>query len=228
MSAVAQLDAVSKSYPAAGQGATAVPVLQGADLLIGAGEIVVVRGPSGSGKSTLLNLLGALDQPDAGKVVLGGRDLSLASDDELTRFRRDHIGFVFQFFNLIEGLTVLENVRLPLQLRGDSGQAEHARLMGLLGEVGLATRTDALPDQLSGGEQQRVAVVRALVHRPQLILADEPTGNLDEASAADVLDLLCSMVREAGTSLVLVTHSEQAAARGDRVLQVSQGKLLEA
>lgn len=192
-----------------------------------AGEFVVVLGPSGSGKSTLLNLISGIDAPAAGDVFIEGVSLTRFSDRDRTLFRRDHIGFVFQFFNLISTLTVLENVALPLELAGRSrqlaGQAAHAMLM----RVGLADRQDSFPDKLSGGEQQRVAIARALVHDPRLVLADEPTGNLDEHTGERVLTLLLALTRDAGKTLIMATHSPTVVPLADRVLRVHDGQLVE-
>ncbi|MBW3535795.1 MAG: ABC transporter ATP-binding protein [Gemmatimonadetes bacterium] len=202
-------------------------VLDGADAVLGRGESVALLGPSGSGKSTLLNLVSGIDRPDRGRVVVDGTDLTALSERERTLFRRRHIGFVFQLFNLIPTLTVLENLLLPLELKGKVGSAERARAGGLLDDVGLADREDAFPDRLSGGERQRVAVARALVHEPLLVLADEPTGNLDAAAGARVADLLDDLVRRRGATLLTVTHSPELAARADRVLGLRDGKLRE-
>ncbi len=203
-------------------------VLEEVAFEVEAGTIVAILGPSGSGKSTLLNLLAGMDAPDAGEVEVAGIALHALGERERTLFRRDRIGFVFQFFNLIPTLTVLENLLLPLELGGGATEADRARARELLARVGLADREDAWPDRLSGGEQQRVAVARALAHQPELILADEPTGNLDQATGAEVLDLLEALVRETGTTLLMVTHSVEAAARADRILEVRGGRIEEA
>jgi putative ABC transport system ATP-binding protein len=200
-------------------------VLDGAGASVAAGERVAILGPSGSGKSTLLNLVSGIDVPDAGSVRIGGADLTTMSERERTLFRRDHIGFVFQFFNLLPTLSVLENLLLPVELKGEVGAAGVRRAEGLLASVGLAERAAAFPDRLSGGEQQRVAIARALVHRPRLILADEPTGNLDEETGARVVDLLEDLVRRETLTLMVVTHEASLAARMQRVLRVSHGKL---
>ncbi len=203
------------------------PVLQGVDMDFARGERVALLGPSGSGKSTLLNLVSGIDAPDAGTVEVGGTELTGLSERERTLFRRRHIGFVFQFFNLLPTLTVEENLLLPLELAGRVGAAEHARALELLQAVGLRDRAGAFPDRLSGGEQQRVAVARAVVHRPLLVLADEPTGNLDAGTGLKVLDLLEGLVRESGTTLLMVTHSPEVAARCHRVLTLRDGVLVE-
>jgi len=202
-------------------------VLDGVDLAVDQRERVAIVGPSGSGKSTLLNLIGGIDRPDAGVVRLSGEEVSLLSERDRTLFRRKHLGFVFQFLNLIPTLTVLENLLLPLELNGQNGPEARERATSLLEEVGLADRAKTLPDRLSGGEQQRVAVARAIAHRPGLVLADEPTGNLDEDSGARVIGLLERLVDSDGLTLVLVTHSLELAARMDRVLRVSHGRITE-
>ena len=219
----AELRGVTKGYR---EGEREHHVLRELDLALAAGEILVVRGPSGSGKSTILNLVAGLDLPDRGDWWGGGRGVDYASDDERTLMRREHIGVVFQFFNLLEGLTVAENIRLPLELLGRAGAEHVAWIEQILDKLELHGREDSVPERLSGGERQRVAVARALSHRPALVLADEPTGNLDERTGESVLDLLCSLVREQGTSLIIVTHSDAAAARGDRVCRLKNGKLV--
>jgi putative ABC transport system ATP-binding protein len=198
-------------------------VLAGASATVAEGEFIALLGPSGSGKSTLLNLLGGLDQPDTGTVRIGGVDITELDEHARTLFRRHHIGFVFQFYNLIPTLTAAENILFPLELAGR--EASPALAGALLGRVGLGDRADSFPDRLSGGEQQRVAIVRALVHEPMLVLADEPTGNLDAATGETILDLLESMTREAGRTLIVVTHSERVVERADRVLTLRDGVL---
>jgi putative ABC transport system ATP-binding protein len=202
-------------------------VLCGAAFQVGKGERVAVLGPSGSGKSTLLNLLSGIDLPDRGTVRIAGVELTGLSERDRTLFRRRHLGFVFQFFNLLPTLTVLENLLLPIELNGRVGPEEAGRARELLGEVGLEDRAEAFPDRLSGGEQQRVAIARALVHRPSLLLADEPTGNLDEDTGARVVGLLEDMVAREGSTLMMVTHSRELASRMDRVLRVGHGVVTE-
>ena len=219
---------VHKTYR---RGTVAVAAVRGVSLLIEPGEMVAIVGPSGSGKSTLLNLLGALDRPTSGEVLVGGKALSKMNDDELTRLRRERVGLVFQFFNLLPLLTARENVALPLLLGGIARGEADARAMALLGRVGLDSRADHTPDELSGGEMQRVAVARALSIRPAVILADEPTGNLDSTTGAGVLELLRAATRETsagGTNcaVVMVTHDPKAAAVADRVLKFSDGLLV--
>ncbi len=205
-------------------GQRAVDVLQGIDLTVRRGEALVIVGASGAGKSTLLHLLGGLDAPTAGEVRLDGIALFALGNVERTRLRNQQIGFVFQSYNLLPELDALENVCLPAWLRH-----EHAVARGreLLTAVGLGERLDHRPAQLSGGEQQRVAIARALMNRPRLLLADEPTGNLDSKTGGAILDLLWRLRQEAGTTLVLVTHDEHIARRGDRVLEIVDGKIMQ-
>lgn len=220
---IVRLDRVSKDYR---EGDEPRHVLREATAEIAEGEVVAIRGRSGSGKSTLLNLVAGIDLPTSGEVWAAGSCLSRLSPAERTRFRRDHLGFVFQFFNLIPTLTVLENVQLPAELGGRPPEDAARRARALLAEVGLEGRERAFPDRLSGGEQQRVAVARALVQDPRLILADEPTGNLDDATGGAVMDLLEQVTRVAGRTLVLVTHSPQVARRADRALGIEEGRLV--
>lgn len=191
------------------------------------GEFVVLLGRSGSGKSTLLNLISGIDRPTAGDVVIQGTAVTQLSERDRTLFRRDHIGFVFQFFNLIPTLTVLENVTLPQELAGRNWRDVEADALHLLERVGLADRRDTFPDRLSGGEQQRVAIARALVHDPMLVLADEPTGNLDEETGQRVLDLLLDLTRSAGKTLLMATHNPDITPYADRVLELHDGQLVE-
>ena len=202
-------------------------VLEGTSASIASGERVAILGPSGSGKSTLLNLISGIDLPDEGTVRIGDVDLTSLPERERTLFRRAHVGFVFQFYNLLPTLTVLENLLLPLELTGEVGPAEEARARDLLERVGLVDRADTFPDRLSGGEQQRVALARALVHRPGLVLADEPTGNLDEDTGEEVADLLDELVTSQGGTLIVVTHSRSLAGRMGRVMRVDHGRLVE-
>lgn len=206
-----------------GSGAARVHILKGISLDIGRGEIVSLVGPSGSGKSTLLMALAGLERPDSGRVVVAGQDLTSYSEDELARFRGRNVGIVFQSFHLVPTMTALENVALPLEL-ADAPDA-FSRAKAELAAVGLADRAGHYPAQLSGGEQQRVAVARAIVANPALLVADEPTGNLDEATGAGIIDLLFSLRRERGSTLVIVTHDNSLANRCDRVIRIRSGKI---
>jgi putative ABC transport system ATP-binding protein len=208
-----------------GEGETSVRALDGVDLEVGRGEMVAIMGPSGSGKSTLLHMLGALDTPTSGEISLAGQRYDGLDDAELTRLRRDKIGFVFQFFNLLPSLSAEENVLLPALIAGRRDGRTRNRARGLLGRVGLSERADHLPSELSGGEQQRVSIARALLTEPELVLADEPTGNLDTRSSAEVLELLRELNRTEGQTLVLVTHEPGAAAVAGRVVFLRDGRV---
>jgi putative ABC transport system ATP-binding protein len=201
-------------------------VLDQLQLEVGSGEYIAIVGESGSGKSTLLNLIAGLDRPDVGSVIIDGADIAHMHDDARTLTRRSKLGFVFQAFHVLPHLSVLQNVTLPLVLLGELPEAREQRARELLAEVGLGGREDSMPRELSGGELQRVAVARALVHRPALVLADEPTGNLDPDTATVVLDLLAREIRSRRAAGVLVTHSEAAAATADRVLRLDHGRLV--
>ena len=189
------------------------------------GECVALRGRSGSGKSTLLNLISGIDAPDQGEVEVAGLDITGMSERERTLFRREHIGFVYQAFNLVSTLSVSDNLRLVLELNGVDDAEADERIGSLLDAVELGDRADSFPDVLSGGEQQRVAIARALIHRPSLVLADEPTGNLDDKTAAAILQLLDRLVRQTGGTMLVATHSATVAAYCDRVLELHEGKL---
>jgi len=219
-----ELHDVSKAYA---EGEAIREVLTGASLSLHRGEFVVLLGRSGSGKSTLLNLISGIDLPTRGTVSVEGRELSSLSERERTLLRRERIGFVFQAFNLLPTLTVEENVRLPLELTGHTGAAVDRRVRELLGQVGLGGRDHSFPDRLSGGEQQRVAVARALAHTPPLLLADEPTGNLDEQTGRQVLELLEGLIRRDNACAFVVTHDPDLAARADRVFVMEAGRLHE-
>ncbi|MDZ7750321.1 MAG: ABC transporter ATP-binding protein [Gammaproteobacteria bacterium] len=213
---------LTKRYPA---GKTFKTVLEGVDLSIAAGESVALLGRSGSGKSTLLNLLAGIDRPDGGELTLLGRPLQRLAERDRTLLRRRHLGFIYQAFNLIPTLTAAENVGLPLELNGWRRDAIARRVEDLLAELGLDQAGDAFPDRLSGGEQQRVAIARALAHDPALVLADEPTGNLDSVTGGHVLELLLTRARRGGQALLVVTHSLAVARQADRMVVLEDGRL---
>jgi putative ABC transport system ATP-binding protein len=219
-----ELRGVSKGYQEAERRRE---VLVDVDATVLEGEIVVLLGRSGSGKSTLLNLVSGIDLPDQGEVVVGGKPINRVPERERTLFRRDNVGFVFQFFNLVPTLTVLENLLLPLELAARTSSEDTERALALLERVGLGDRLSSYPDKLSGGEQQRVAVARALVHEPRIVLADEPTGNLDLETGKRVLALLDEMVRSAGKTMIMVTHSRQVVGLADRLVTLREGRLVE-
>jgi putative ABC transport system ATP-binding protein len=202
-------------------------VLQDASISIAAGEFVVVEGRSGSGKSTLLRLIGGLESPDRGTVSIGGQDLTRLSETERAGLRRRSLGFVFQLFNLIPTLSVAENVELPLALNGAARDDARERSLALLEELDVAGCADRFPEEISGGEQQRVAIARAVVHMPKLVLADEPTGNLDLETASHVLTVLQTTCRRRGATLVMATHSREVSGAADRVLSIRNARLVE-
>ena len=208
-----------------GEGETEVRALDGVTLRIEGGEMVAIMGPSGSGKSTLLHLLGALETPSGGTIALAGRRFEALSDRELTLLRREGIGFVFQFFNLLPALTAEENVVLPALIAGRRDPETRSRAGELLARVGLGDRAGHLPSELSGGEQQRVSIARALLLEPELVLADEPTGNLDSRSSAEILALLAELNRAEGHTIVMVTHDPAAAATAGRVVFLRDGRI---
>lgn len=220
--AVLILKQLSRSFH---EGGRVHRVLDHADAHIEKGTAVAVVGRSGSGKSTLLNVISGIDRADSGTVEFEGRDITALIEPARTLFRRRHVGFVYQFFNLIPTLDVEENVRLPLELNGIRGAAARERSAALLGEVGLGDRLHSAVDKLSGGEQQRVAIARALVHEPALVLADEPTGNLDEETARQVFPVLISLTRARGATLLMVTHDSALAGSLDQVLELRDGRL---
>jgi len=213
---------VTKRY----EGKRTVHALRDVSLRIEKGEMVATMGPSGSGKSTLLNIIGGLDRPSDGSIFIDGVEIERLDDDSLTRLRREKIGFVFQFFNLLPTLNAQENVALPLHLARVSRREAAARSVAMLELVGLADRQEHLPDELSGGEQQRVAMARALVLRPPLILADEPTGNLDSRNGEEVLSLFKRLQSQFNTTVMMVTHDSRAATFCDRILQMQDGRMI--
>ena len=210
----------SRSY-----GTPPVTALDSLSLEIGRGEFIAITGPSGSGKSTLLNLLGGLDHPTSGEVVVDGVHLERADDRELTLYRRLKLGIVFQFFNLLPSMSVVENVELPLLLRGDDARAARIKALEMLDQVGMARRSSHFPHQLSGGEMQRAAIARGLVHGPSLLLADEPTGNLDSANASQVLEVIAKIASRRTATVIMVTHSDSVAALADRRIRMKDGRV---
>ena len=217
---VLRAEAVHKTYAGA---EAPVQAIRGVSLALEEGECVAVMGPSGCGKSTLLHLCGAMDRPTAGRIVIGGAAIDQLADEALTDLRRRRIGFVFQFFNLLPTLTVLENISLPLLLAGSVPKEANGLAIKLAERVGLSQRLHQFPRQLSGGEAQRVAIARAIVHRPMLVIADEPTGNLDSATGAQVLNLLTALNRERRQTLLLATHAADVAAAADRIVYLRDG-----
>ncbi|MBZ0286456.1 MAG: ABC transporter ATP-binding protein [Anaerolineae bacterium] len=220
---ILQIRDLTKHYDEGGQSRS---ILNHVNLQIETGEFFVLLGKSGSGKSTLLNLISGIDRADGGQVIIGGTDVTALDEKRQTLFRRDHIGIIFQFFNLIPTLTVLENITLPSELRGEKRPTIERKALSLLERVGLGDRADTFPDKLSGGEQQRVAIARALAHEPKLILADEPTGNLDEDTGRNVLKLLLELTRDVGKTLVMATHNPEIIPLADRVCRIHEGKLV--
>jgi putative ABC transport system ATP-binding protein len=216
--AVVQAKHITRVY---GEGETAVHALNGCSLDVSRGELTAVMGPSGSGKSTMMHILAGLDSPTEGSVSIEGQEITNLSDNELTKLRRQHIGFIFQFFNLLPMLTAEENIRLPLELAGD--KIDDKWLDDVIKRTGLDDRREHRPSELSGGQQQRVAIARALASRPTVIFADEPTGNLDSATSGEILDLLREMVADFGQTIVMVTHDARAAAIANRILFLADG-----
>lgn len=210
-------------------GDSVIEVLRGIDMQLLPGEFVALVGQSGSGKSTLLNIIGALDRPTSGELLVDGVESARANDEALAELRNKHIGFIFQFHYLLDEFTCLENALLPLYLQYGAtiAEEERTRIIGLLKEVGLGHRLHSKPSKMSGGEQQRTAVIRSLANRPKLVLADEPTGNLDSDSGRQVFELMRTMNRELGTAFLLVTHDDRLAHQADRTLRIADGKLTE-
>jgi len=222
-SKIVQILNLTKHYDEGGQSRK---VLDHVNLEIVEGEFFVMLGKSGSGKSTLLNLISGIDHADSGQIMIGDTDITALNEKQQTLFRRDKIGIIFQFFNLIPTLTVLENITLPGELRGEKRSTVEQRGRVLLDRVGLSDRAETYPDRLSGGEQQRVAIARALAHEPKLVLADEPTGNLDEDTGQTVLKLLLELTRDVGKTLVMATHNPEILPFADRVCRIHEGKLV--
>lgn len=220
---IVRIHNLTKHYDEGGQSRK---VLDSVNLDIEEGEFFVMLGKSGSGKSTLLNLISGIDHADSGHILIGDTDITALNEKQQTLFRRDKIGIIFQFFNLIPTLTVLENITLPGELRGENRHTLEQRGQALLERVGLSDRAQTYPDRLSGGEQQRVAIARALAHEPKLVLADEPTGNLDEDTGQTVLNLLLELTRDAGKTLVMATHNPEILPFADRVCRIHEGKLV--
>lgn len=217
-----ELENLERSYQL---GKVTVNALRGVTLRVQQGEFMVIMGPSGSGKTTLLNIIGTLDKPTSGRALIDGEDITIMNDGQLTRLRRHKIGFVFQFHNLIPVLTAMENVELPLITSGVRRRVSQERASDLLVRVGLRERTNHLPDELSGGEQQRVAIARALANHPRLVLADEPTGDLDTQTGFEVVELMHSMAKQEGSSVVVVTHDPVIADKADRLLEMRDGRI---
>ena len=222
--ALLDLQGVTKDYPL---GSTVVNALRGLDLSIEKGEIVAIMGPSGSGKSTLMHILGALDTPTEGEARLEGQDLRGMNEDALVTVRGKKVGFVFQTFNLIQSLTAQQNVELPMTFLGVKKAARAERAEALLEKVGLADRVTHRPNELSGGERQRVAIARALANNPEILLADEPTGNLDSETGKTILDLLKKLCEDEGKTMILITHDPDAAAIADRIVRLRDGRVIE-
>ena len=223
-SPVIDIRSVSKSYV---RGQQTVSVLQGVSFRIQPGEFVALMGPSGSGKSTLLNLIAGIDRVDSGAILMGGTDITTLSESELARWRSKSIGFIFQFYNLIPVLTALENVELPLLLTPLSARQRREHAMAALALVGLADRMDHRPSELSGGQQQRTAIARAIVTDPDILVADEPTGDLDRVSAGEILDLMAGLNRSLGKTIVMVTHDPRAAERAHLIRSLEKGLLID-
>ena len=219
-----KLNKVSKSYQ---EGDKQHQIFEGIDLDIPQGEFVALLGPSGSGKTTLLNLISGIDLPDQGEIIIDGEKISTFNDQQRTLFRRHQVGFVFQFFNLIPTLTVIENLQFPLELCGMMTADKIQELQQLLDRLGLSDKAYRYPEQLSGGEQQRIAIARAMIHHPKLLLADEPTGNLDDRTGTQVLSILLEMVAQHAMTLLVVTHSQAIADKADRVLYLKNGQINE-
>ncbi len=221
---IVQLQNLTKTYT---EGKSSRTIFSNINATFNTGEFVLLLGQSGSGKSTLLNLIGGIDSPDSGEILVNGIAIHRLSEHERTLFRREHIGFVFQFFNLIPTLTVLENITLPMHLNGGMTAAREKEVKALLARVGLSHRQDAFPDRLSGGEQQRVAILRAIAHNPTLLLADEPTGNLDEDTGRTIIQLLLELTHQTGKTLIMATHNSEIIPLADKVYRIKHGELIQ-
>ena len=219
-----QLNDLKKVYT---EGTQTHEVLKKINLKVDTGELIILLGRSGSGKSTLLNLISGIDLPSSGEVVISGKNLTNYSEHERTIFRRLHIGFIFQFFNLIPTLTVMENLLLPLELKNGNTRPQKNIVLNMLDAVGMEDRAKSFPDRLSGGEQQRIAIARALIHDPLLVLADEPTGNLDYDTGVQIISLLDRLVRKAGKTMIMATHSREVIGMADRIFSIKDGELIE-
>jgi putative ABC transport system ATP-binding protein len=221
--AVIQVENLEKTYQL---GKVLIPALRGVSFVVDKGEFTVVMGPSGSGKTTLLNLIGAIDKPTGGRVFIDGRDITTLSERELTKLRRHKIGFIFQFYNLIPALTSVENVELPMLTAGMPRKEASKRALYLLEAVGLKERAEHLPDELSGGEQQRIAIARALANKPTVILADEPTGDLDTKTGMEVVRVLYDAAKEQSATVIVVTHDPLIAEKADRLIHMRDGQIM--
>jgi len=224
MTPIIHLRNLTKGYT---EGKEKRTILDNVSMTFYQGDFILLLGHSGSGKSTLLNLISGIDDPDAGEIEVNGQTINRLSERQRTLFRREHIGFIFQFFNLIPTLTVLENITLALQLNGKLTTAKQQEVSQLIDRVGLTARQHTFPDKLSGGEQQRVAILRAIAHNPTVLLADEPTGNLDEATGQTILSLLLELTRQANKTLIMATHNPDIIPLADKIYQVKQGQLVE-
>ena len=223
MENIIKIKEICKSF---GEKYSCTQVLNKVSLTVGKGEFISLMGASGSGKSTLLYLIGGLDTPDSGEIFLDGRDISKMRDKELSKLRREGMGFVFQFFNLVQNLTVEDNILLPLVMDGKSPKKYRDRLDSILETVGLSDKRRSYPNQLSGGQQQRCAIARAVIYEPKILLADEPTGNLDSKSGTEIMELFSRINKEKGITILMVTHSAECAAYSDRIITLSDGKIL--
>lgn len=220
---IVELQNLTKSYT---EGKHSRTILENINVSFEAGEFILLLGQSGSGKSTLLNLISGIDSPDSGEVLVNNIAINRLGERQRTLFRRQHIGFIFQFFNLIPTLTVFENITLPLQLNGGVNKAREQEIRNLVERVGLSHRQEAFPDRLSGGEQQRVAILRAITHNPTLLLADEPTGNLDEETGHNIMELLLELTRQVNKTLIMATHNPEIVPLADKVYRIKNGQLI--